>query len=645
MKKRVILPLLLTLLLSTVASAYSIYPVPHLQVAGQAMATFNRSVNIVAEQGIDQPTIDRAVGILKQHGCSVISHSSHIVKGKANLLLGVNGSRGVADRQVSSLRLSREVFSKPKFDRHILSLTADKTGNALVVVLGENTDATFCGLASLEQMLDTGNSLPEVTLYDYADVKYRGIIEGYYGVPYTAEVTKDLFRFMARYKMNTYMYGAKSDPYHSRYWSEPYPTQITPEQERIGYLTQQMMRDITDVSHATKVNFIWAIHPGTAFTDAGNTKVIGQIMQKFESMYALGVRQFGVFVDDVGVPSDALSLKLGADRLTDLQNRIDQRWNTPGAAPADTVKSLHYVPQLYAYSWVASDKAQTFFQSLSHTPDKVNIYITGANVWSVPNNRDLLFVKKALGRDTSWWWNYPCNDNDVTKLFPMDMYDNFRDERHIMNLDRLPADLTGLNSLIINPMQQGEASKIALFSVADYAWNHADFDNHQSWEAALPAVVGKELAPALRHLAPYLRYFDRDALQYHVANYKEAAERGNPNPWALVNTLTRVREQCRLLGRLQQSTHQPDRLLYDDLRPWLLKLDAMAEEAIGLLKGEPTAPVDYEQDQRFQFPILVGMGDGISLSMKTAEPAAEVLRPFIDYLRQRAETKKQEPQS
>ena len=46
----------------------------------------------------------------------------------------------------------------------------------------------------------------------------------------------------------------------------------------------------------------------------------------------------------------------------------------------------------------------------------VNIYITGANVWSVPNNHDLAKVKSWLGRNTSWWWNYLCNDQDMTKL-------------------------------------------------------------------------------------------------------------------------------------------------------------------------------------------------------------------------------------
>lgn len=636
MKKFLLLALLPLMSLGLGAQQpYRIYPIPHSQRVLQGQARLTKTVAVVAETGIDGATVERASQILREHGLQP-TVTDRPQKGQACLLLGVNASRGMADRQATRLGLCRDVFGLPKYDRHILSLTADKQGVAQIVVLGEHTDAAFCGLASLEQILDqAADRLTCVTLYDYADVQNRGIIEGYYGVPYTAEVTKDLFRFMARYKLNTYMYGAKSDPYHSRYWAEPYPTQISPEQMRIGYLSQPMLRDIIAVAHATKVNFIWAIHPGTAFTNPDNKEVNAQIMKKFENMYQLGVRQFGLFVDDVGVPSDAPSQKLGADRLSELQQLMDQRWNVPGAAPADTVKPLHYVPQLYAYSWVSAERASAFFQALSPTPQKVNVYITGANVWSVPNNADLRFVRKALGRDTSWWWNYPCNDNDVTKLFLMDMYANFRDERHIDNLSSLVPDLTGTNTLIINPMQQGEASKIALFSVADYAWNQAAFDNHRSWEASLSAVVSPEYAGALRHLVPYLRYFDADALSYLVENYKQTVASGSPNPRHLIAALQKVEQSCTVLKGMETSRSQADVLFYEDIRPWLLKLEAMAHETVLRLQGQADVPqANLEADPLFQFEILTGLGEEIALSVRTAEPAAQVLRPFLDWLRE-----------
>lgn len=611
---------------------YSIYPVPHDQILTEEKVSFTKSVNLVCGKDIDAVTVERAKGILSENGFQV-ALATKVAKDRSNLILGINGDGGAAEKVIAKCHLQDDFFTKDKFDKHILHLYGDKAGVANVAILGEHTDAVFYGLASLEQILDSGTTgLNCVDILDYADMQHRGIIEGYYGVPYSAEVTKDIFRFMARYKMNTYMYGAKSDPYHSRFWSEPYPETITEGQKQIGYLSQSMLKEITDVAHATKVDFIWAIHPGTAFTDPRNPDVNKRIMDKFEDMHELGVRQFGVFVDDVGVPSDPEMLKLGADRLTELQNLIDARWNTDAVEQEDKVKPLHYVPQLYAFSWVSRDQAKAFFESLSTTPDKVNIYITGRNVWSVPNNVDLAIVKEYLGRPVSWWWNYPCNDNDMTKLFTMDIYSNFRDERHIDGLSRLET-LNGTNTLIINPMQQGEISKITLFSVADYAWNNDAFNNDRSYQASIAAVVGEKNAEALRVLAPHLRYFDADALAYEVKNYKESAANGHARPGALIGKLGRIIKACEDIKAMEHSDNESDRLFYKDVRPWLLKLEAMAEESVSLLKNEHIESIDYDANPDFQFEVLNGMGEGITLSKLVAEPSEEILMPFIMWLR------------
>lgn len=629
---------LLVCSLATLAASshnvYPIYPTPQDQYALDGKASFTKQVNVVVEEQIDQTTIDRARQVLTEHGLTAVFTNSIAKKG-SNLLLGVAGSKGVVDRHATSLSLGREVFDiEGKFDRHILTLTPDK-GAAQVMILGEDTDAVFYGLASLEQMLDLGTSeLQGVLIEDYADVEYRGVIEGYYGVPYTAEVTKDLFRFMARFKMNTYMYGAKSDSYHSRYWSEPYPTEITEDQKRIGYLTQDMMRDITSVAHATKVNFIWAIHPGRAFAKADSEEVLDKIMTKFESMYSLGVREFGVFVDDVGVPTEREEMDICARNLDNLQKRIDARWNGKNVPAADRVNPLHYVPQLYCYSWSTPEGTKQFFESLSVTDPKIHIYITGRNVWSVPSNKDISHVKQYLGRDVSWWWNYACNDADFTKLFIMDMYTNFRDESHIDNLARLESQLSGTNTLIINPMQQGVLSKIPLFSVADYSWNTDAFNNDKSWEASLPAVVGKERAVALRKAAPYLRYFDSDGLTYLFERYKLSIKRGKPTHEALLEELREIHAACGELKKMKDSNDESDRLFYNDVRPWLLKLEAMTGEAIALFEGKNPPVVDYANNPDFQFEILNGMGEHISLKVMTAEPSNECLPEMIKWLRE-----------
>ncbi|MDO4510495.1 MAG: beta-N-acetylglucosaminidase domain-containing protein [Bacteroidales bacterium] len=634
--------------------AYTIYPIPQQQVKMAGEASFTASVSVVAEEGVDQYTIDRLKQILREHHLTAVMGKKPQA-GTAAIYLGINGSGGAADRKAKSLKLKREVFGLAKYDRHVVSISQAK-GKAQVVVIGENTDAVFYGLATLEQMLDGGTQkLPCTVIYDYADVQHRGIIEGYYGLPYSEEVTADLFRFMARYKLNTYMYGAKSDPYHSRYWDKAYPKKISAKEKRLGLMTEDMMKHLCEVAHQSKVNFIWSIHPGQTFTELKNSDVLDRIMAKFEKMYSLGVRQFGVFVDDVGVPYDTPTLSKCTERLTDLQQRIGQRWNKPGAAAADTVKPLQYVPQLYAYSWVKRELAQKFWNSLTPVPEKVNIYTTGKNVWSVPNSKDLDVLNGFLGREVAWWWNYPCNDNDVTKIFIADTYTNFADETNIANHERMEKGLK-LKTIIINPMQQGELSKVALFSVGDYTWNMNAFDNMASWRASLKAVVGNDRAEALETLVPNLRYYDEQSkLARLIAEFKAAyaTEGAKASPQALHAELVRIGEACGVIEAMAKSTTESDTLFYADIKPWLTKLNAMAENADKMLMeltqgGTPamnrvefakcwSAIEGIDKNEAHRFDILTGMGSDITLSVRTAAPSAKVLRPFLDWLLQQFE--------
>ena len=622
---------------------YGIYPVPHSTQQTDQTAIVTETVNIVAEDGIDQYTLDRAVQVLEEHGKHPIQTS-----------LGDSSSEETeGDCTILCLGVQTSLASSGKYDRHNITIRRQEgTELAEILIVGENTDATFYGLASLEQILDSdADNIVCGEIQDYADVKNRGIIEGYYGVPYSADVTKDLFRFMARFKMNMYMYGAKSDPYHSRYWADPYPSSITTEQREMGYLSQRMLREITKTAHQCKVNFIWAIHPGSAFTNSSNTDVVAKIMTKFQNMYRLGVRQFGLCVDDVSIPTDESIQKLNADRVTELQNLIDQKWNKEGVAPEDTVKPLNVVPQIYNFNQSTAENRQKFYNALSKTPAKVDVYITGTRTWSVPNSADLQQGKSYMGREVAWWWNYPCNDQDATKLFPLDTYSNFNVHPRISSSARLEANLQDAKTILINPMQQGEVSKIALFSIGNYTWNTAAFDNMASWEAAIPAVVGQEHAAALRRLAPYLCYFDASAFNTLSTRFKTALNNGNGPTEAMQAEIQDILDACADLHTMETSERESDRLFYNDVRPWLLKLEAMAQE-IAKLSEVVISPNDdakweafvkelnyvdaLNTNARFAFNILTGMGSSIRLSTRYAEPAAESMMPFVEWFSKNA---------
>ena len=656
MKKSVLIATMMLLLLPIQFSyaqteKYVIYPVPHSMTMNDGSTKMTGKVNVVCESTIDKITKDRLTSVLAVHGIETVFEGTD--KNSLTICLGTIGSgESVESHAINELGLttSRILVSK-KYDRHAIKVHENG-----VTVLGEHTNAVFCALASLEQMLEQvdDNTLSHSTIYDYADQQNRGLVEGYYGYPYSVEVKKDLMRFMMRYKMNTYMFGAKSDPYHSQMWKDAYPTSISAEQKKNGWLNQDMLRDLAKVSEETKVNFIWAIHPGNEFL--GSSTVISDIMSKFEKMHNLGIRHFGVFVDDVSIPSSDSDMKKNADRLTELQKKIENKWNYDGAAAEDTVRPLHFVPQIYCNSFASSvDQRQRFMSALSKVPSYITVYSTGQGVWSVPNNDHTQTVVNEFGRAMAWWWNYPCNDNADGQLYPMDMYSNFVDMPAVGAGERLPSTLNNCQGLIANPMQQGQLAKTALFSIADYAWNNAGFKNQESWEASFKSLIqDEEMRQAYHDITYYLRWNEPETMKTLINNYKTSLNNGKPNSTNLLATIKKIKQDCQTVMKLKDSEIQSDRMLYTDINPWLQTLhtyalitenmltilDNQQEEAHAqnwlLVKEVCDSLSALENSTLYTAYALEGMGNGISVSQRQAQLSRLYLYPFISYLKEKA---------
>jgi hypothetical protein len=633
------------------AQTYTIYPVPHSMKAAEGTLSWTTNVNVVTHSGVDEITQKRLQTLLEEKGFQVNIVEPSMSEGLSgvSIFLGVVGADDAIEAVATEkfgLKISKILVSN-KYDRHALAVSQHG-----VVILGEHTNAVFMGIASLEQMLEqmSEGALPGVTIYDYADQECRGLVEGYYGYPYTVSVKKDLMRYMMRYKMNTYIYGAKSDPYHSQYWKDAYPTTISFEQEKNGWLTQAMVQEIADVSTQTKVNFIWAIHPGNEFL--GSATAIDDIMSKFEKMHHLGVRHFGVFVDDVGIPSSDADMQKNAQRVTELQQKIEKKWNGKNAVPADTVRPLHFVPQIYCNSFASSvDQRQRFMKALQVIPSYVTVYSTGQGVWSVPNNDHTETIMNEFKRPMGWWWNYPCNDNADGQIYTMDMYSNFYDMPAVDGNARLPKNLLNCQGLIANPMQQGEIAKATLFHIADYAWNNANFNNQKSWEASIKSLIADEkICKAYKDITPYLRWNEPQSLQELIEDYKASLEAQTPNAQSLTELFEGIAQNCLLVQQLKDSEVESDRLLYNDLAPWLNTLATRSRIILKMLalsvskeshadrwltvKEVVDSVNSLKSNTCYTAYALEGMGNGISVSQRQAQLSEKYMSAFIDYLYQ-----------
>ena len=145
---------------------------------------------------------------------------------------------------------------------------------------------TFYAAQTLRQLTGDG-AVAGVAVADHPAMAHRGAIEGFYGSPWTTDERLDLLAFSGRFKLNTYIYAPKDDPYHRDQWREPYPP------DRLAAL-----RTLAEAAAANHVRFTFAVSPGVSicYSDPAD---LDALTAKLEAVYALGVRSFSIALDDI----------------------------------------------------------------------------------------------------------------------------------------------------------------------------------------------------------------------------------------------------------------------------------------------------------------------------------------------------------
>lgn len=325
-------------------------------------------------------------------------------------------------------------------------LKIDKKG---IVVAGADRRGVFYGVQTLVQLIALPK-LPLVEVTDYPDVPYRGVVEGFYGVPWSREARLSQLDFYGRNKMNIYIYGPKDDPYHSSpNWRKPYPAQEA-----------EQLKELVECARRNEVLFYWAIHPGKDIR--WNTEDRDLLMEKFESMYRLGIRAFAVFFDDIS--GEGTSAEKQVELLNDIYHNF--------VKVKGDVAPLLMCPTEYNRLWTKLEGGYLATLGGKLHPD-IGILWTGDKVVACIDKPTMQFVNPLLKRKAFIWWNFPVSDYVRDRLLLGAVYGNGTD------ID------DDISAFISNPMEHAEASKIALFSIADYAWNMDAYKSDASWRRAV----------------------------------------------------------------------------------------------------------------------------------------------------------------
>jgi hyaluronoglucosaminidase len=320
----------------------------------------------------------------------------------------------------------------------------------------------------------------------------RGIIEGYYGTPFTHADRLDLVRWEAAHGMNIYINAAKMDPYVRAEWRQQYPP------DQLAGLLEEVR-----LAAGLGVNWVPDVGPGVPEIPSPSVTVpdrdicfscpsdLDVLVGRFQPFIEAGARVVMVSFDDTlklsSHPEDAAAYGTGDVAIgtmdADLLDRLHGR--LPGVriltVPAD-------------YSGTSSTAYLAAFAARLD-PSIVVMWTGTATVSASISASAAAAFDRIVHRRVVVWDNYPVNDYAGGAVGdPIDFY--------LGPVQGRGADLAGkIDGLVANPMAAWQADKIALATVADDLVDPSHYDPEASWRRAVAEVGGPFAEPLMEFAA------------------------------------------------------------------------------------------------------------------------------------------------
>ncbi|MFE9868872.1 beta-N-acetylglucosaminidase domain-containing protein [Streptomyces sp. NPDC005506] len=541
----------------------TVWPRPQTIKASGTAVPLSTEVTLVAGAHADPYAVDAARQVLRDAGVRTVYEA---LPGRGPVIrLGGEG----AQHALRTLR-APERADLPSGGYRIAVGTV--AGRSTVALDGVGDDGLFHAVQTLRQLVRNG-SVAGVSVRDWPGTAVRGMTEGFYGQPWTREERLAQMDFMGRTKQNRYLYAAGDDPYRQARWRDPYPAERRAD-----------FRALAERARARHVTLGWAVAPGQAMcmSSDGDVKAL---TRKIDAMWALGVRVFQLQFQDVSYSewhcgNDAATFGNGPEAAARAQARVASEvarhlaQRHPGSEPLSVMPTEFY-----------QDGATDYRTALAkELDDRVQIAWTGVGV--VPRTitgRELAGARATFRHPLVTMDNYPVNDYAQDRIF-LGPYTG-----------RDPAVAMGSAALLANAMEQPSASRIPLFTAADFAWNPKGYLPQESWQAAIDDLAGDDagareaLRALARNSATSVLGGDESAyLQPLLAAFWKS--RTTTNATAQADAARDLRTAFTVMRGAPQRLKGPaDGRLDDEVRPWtqqLARYGRAGELAVDLLQAQ-----------------------------------------------------------
>ena len=416
-----------------------------------------------------------------------------------------------------------------------------------------------------------------LSLIDGPAFQIRGVVEGFYGKPWTHQQRLRGIEYFGDFGMNTYFLAPKDDPLQRFNWRSPFP---------VTFL--QQAKELIARGNDHGIDFVACVSPGLSVKYSDPVDVAAVVF-RFTQLLDLGATHFGMLWDDIAWelqhPEDIETYASTADAHADFTNKV-----------FDQLISINNNIQLTACPMQYSGRGnEPYLIDLGRKlRARVNLMWTGRQICSeyLDISDAVIFERSAL-RPALYWDNFPVNDGSMQA----NLYIGPIRGRE-KGLERFSL------GLLSNPMLQFESSLIPLATIGDYLWNSTNYDPNRSWEDALIRLFPKVSERAcLRHFlrnsmgtnvggdpAPDLRkIFHAGVSAWRAGNMAQAADIFEAESFVIAANYKE------LSSDLFSHTE-----LVEEISPWLEKYQVGGEVLLGL--GQSLRDCTFDAERR----IIVG---------------------------------------
>jgi hyaluronoglucosaminidase len=339
-----------------------------------------------------------------------------------------------------------------------------------IVLDGADGAGQFYATQALGQLLAGGGSLRQLTIRDWPAVQSRGLVEGFYGVPWTTDQRLDVIQWLARHEMNAYVVMPKDDPYVRKEWRSPFSASSL---AGYAHLARSAKRFHVDLGVG--------LSPGDSICYSSSSDEAA-LLAKLDALWGVGIRRFTVGFDDIDkslapCASDVAAFGTGASWLGRAQAAFVTRVERELASRHPHAAPLTFVPTEYS-----GTTPSAYIDAIAAgLPKDVDVQWTGPfGVSSRITAKDAAAATVRYGHRLLLWDNFYVNDYlpGSTVLGPY---------------SGRPSNLASqIDGVLLDPMNQPELMKLGIATAATYLWNPRTYDPRLAWESAARAVVGDD---------------------------------------------------------------------------------------------------------------------------------------------------------